>query len=433
MPAIKSKPALLGGPKTVTRAFPVWPRVDDEVVREVTRVMTSEPLCPVGNTGIQGEFERSFASFHGRRFGLATSSGTAALMLSVHGAGVEPGDEVIVSPFTWGASISCVLQCAAIPVFADIDRVTLALDPESVRARITPRTRAIVLVHLFGYPAEMEGLLAVADEHGLAVIEDCAQAAGGLYKGRRLGSLGQFGAFSLQASKNLTGGEGGILICDDRRAYERAMSLGTHPLRLEAELELDEFRQRIDSLAYSFRMHTACAAMANTQLKYLDDWTQARNRNARRFYDAVRELPFLQVQEPPGEASGSRHAYYRVPFLYVPDVLPIDRDLFSAALRAEGVPAQAYVRVPFYLRPRFRQRDWLGRGFPWSLGEPPPQYKVGDCPVAEALCAQELELEGSLHEDVPELIEQIADAIAKVGESAQDIAAASQRGGLVLT
>ena len=211
------------------------------------------------------------------------------------------------------------------------------------------------------------------------------------------------------------------------------MSLGTHPLRLEAELELDEFRQRIDSLAYNFRMHTACAAMANTQLKYLDDWTQARNRNARRLYDAVRELPFLQVQEPPGEASGSRHAYYRVPFLYVPGVLPIDRDLFSAALRAEGVPAQAYVRVPFYLRPRFQQRDWLGRGFPWSLGEPPSQYEAGDCPVAEALCAQELELEGSLHEDVPELIDQIADAIAKVGESAQDIAAAAQQGGLVLS
>ena len=430
---MKSKPALLGGPKAVTQPFPVWPRVDDEVVREVTRVMTSEPLCPVGNTGIQGEFERSFASFHGRRFGLATNSGTAALMLSVHAAGVEPGDEVIVSPFTWGASISCVLQCAAIPVFADIDPTTLALDPESVLARITSRTRAIVLVHVFGYPAEMQRLLTLADEHRLAVIEDCARAAGGLYRGRRLGSLGQFGAFSLQASKNLTGGEGGILICDDRRAYERAMSLGTHPLRLEAELEVDEFRQRIDSLAYNFRMHTACAAMANTQLKYLDDWTRQRNQNACRLYDAVRELPFLRVQEPPSEASGSRHAFYRVPFLYVPDVLPIDRDLFCAALKAEGVPAQSYVRVPFYLRPRFQQRDWLGRGFPWSLAERLPPYEAGNCPVAEALCTQEFQLEGSLHEDAPELMQQIAHAFVKIGENAQSIAEAAQQGGLVLT
>jgi len=430
---MSNKPALLGGPKAVTQPFPIWPRVDDEVVREVTRVLTSEPLCPVGNTGIQGEFERSFASFHGRRFALATNSGTAALMLSVHGAGVEPGDEVIVSPFTWGASISCVLQCAAIPVFADVDPATFALDAASVRARVTPRTRAIVVVHLFGQPAEMEGLLEVAREHRLALIEDCAQAAGGLYRGRRLGSLGDFGAFSLQASKNLTGGEGGILICDDRRAYERAMSLGTHPLRLEEELELEEFRQKIDSLAYNFRMHTASAAMANAQLKYLDDWTEQRKRNACHIYDAVRGVPFLRIPEPPSEASGSRHAFYRVPFLYVPDALPIDRDLFCRALCAEGVPASAYVRVPFYLRPRLRERDWLGKSFPWSLGRPPPDYAQGDCPVAEALCEQEWEIEGSLHEPAPDLTRQIAQAIVKVGENAAAIAEATERGTLSQT
>jgi dTDP-4-amino-4,6-dideoxygalactose transaminase len=427
---MKDTPALLGGSKAVTLPFPVWPRIDDEVIREVTRVLTSEPLCPVGNTGIQGEFERRFASFHGRRFGLATNGGTAALMLSAHGAGVEPGDEVIVAPFTWGASISCVLQCAAIPIFADIDPLTCALDAESVRARITPRTRAIVVVHLFGHPAEMESLLSVAREHGLALIEDCAQAAGGLYRGQRLGSLGDFGAFSLQASKNLTGGEGGILICDDRRSYERAMSLGTHPVRLEAELELEEFRQKIDSLAYNFRMHTASAAIANSQLQYLDGWTEQRERNARRLYDAVRRLSFIRIPEPPDPASGSRHAFYHVPFLHVPDALPIDRDLFCAALRAEGVPADPYVQVPFHLRPRFQNRDWLGRGFPWSLADPAPEYARGDCPVAEALCEQEWQIKASFHEDVPELMQQIAVAIAKVGDAADAIAEAASRGAL---
>jgi dTDP-4-amino-4,6-dideoxygalactose transaminase len=424
------RPALLGGPKAITRTFPPWPCIDDAVIREVTRVLTSEPLCPVGNTGIQGEFERRFAAFHGRRFALATNGGTAALMLAVHGAGVAPGDEVIVSPFTWGASISCVMQCGAIPVFADIDPATFALDPESLRTRVTARTRAIVIVHLFGHPAEMESLMGVAREHDLAVIEDCAQAAGGRYRGKRLGALGDFGAFSLQASKNLTGGEGGILICDDRRGYERGMSLGTHPVRLEAELELEEFRQKIDSLGYNFRMHTASAAIANTQLDQLDGWTEQRNRNARRLYDAVRELPFLQFPEPPAPESGSRHAFYHVPFLYLPGVLPLDRDLFCAALRAEGVAAEPYVRVPFHLRPRLQNRDWLGRGFPWCLVDDPPEYARGDCPVAEGVCEQEWQIKNSLHEDAPELVDQIATAIRKTGEAADDIAAASANGAI---
>jgi dTDP-4-amino-4,6-dideoxygalactose transaminase len=421
------QPALLGGPRAVTRAFPRWPRVDDEVVREVVRVLTEEPLCPVGATGIQGEFEKSFARYQGRRFALATNGGTAALMLSVHGAGVEPGDEVIVSPFTWGASVACVMQCGAIPVFADIDPETFGLDAESVRARIGPRTRAIVVVHLFGCPSEMDPLLALARERGLAVIEDCAQAAGGRYRGRRVGSIGEFGAFSLQASKNLTGGEGGILVCDDRRMYERAMSMGTHPQRLVAELELDEFRSKIDSLAFNFRMHTASAAMANVQLRYLDGWTELRARNARRLYAALADCAFLRIPRAPDEAAGSRHAFYHVPFRLVPGALPIDRDLFVRALEAEGVPAGPYVRVPLHLRPRMQRRDWLGRGFPWSQSDSPPVYAKGDCPIAEALCAEEWQIKASLHEDAPDLVDEIAAAVRKVALHADELAVAPSR------
>ncbi len=420
---MSQRPAILGGSKAVTRPLPAWPRIDDEVVAEVARVLREEPLCPVGNTGIQGEFENAFAELHGRRFALATNGGTAALMLSVHGAGVEPGDEVIVSPFSWGASVACVMQCAAIPIFADIDRTTFALDPDSIRRRITPRTRAIVLVHLFGRPAEMEGLLELAAEHDLALIEDCAQATGAHWLGRRVGSIGDFGAFSLQASKNLTGGEGGILICDDRRMYERAMSMGTHPQRLVAELELPEFRRRIDSLAFNYRMHTASAAIANCQLKYLDGWTEARGRSAAYLYERLRDLPFLAVPEMPGPEAGARHAYYHVPFYYEPGVLPLDRDRFVLALEAEGVPAGCYVRVPLHLRPRMQNHDWLGREFPWSLSPDPPSYAKGDCPVAEALCDVEWQLKASFHEFDPQLLDQIVAAIRKVADAAEEIGA----------
>ena len=413
--------ALLGGPRAVTLPLPSWPPIDAALLDEVTRVLGSEPLCPVGNTGIQGEFENRFAALHGRRFALATNGGTAALMLSVHGAGVLPGDEVICSPFTWGASIACALQCGAIPIFADIEPGSFALDPRSVREKISERTRAIVVVHLFGYPADLDGLLAVAREHGIALIEDCAQATGAWYRGKRVGAWGDFGAFSLQASKTLTGGEGGVLICDDRERYERAMSMGTHPQRLLAELELPQFRERIDSLAWNFRMHTASAAIANQQLERLDEWTELRAKNAARLYEALADLPYLEAQTPPDAAQGSRHAYYHVPFRYVPGVLPIDRDRFLEGLVAEGVPAGLYVGVPFHLRPRIRNHDWVGRGFPWSLHPSPPRYGPGDCPVAEELCGRELQLKASFHEDSPELMTQIARAIRKVGSCAEQL------------
>jgi dTDP-4-amino-4,6-dideoxygalactose transaminase len=268
----------------------------------------------------------------------------------------------------------------------------------------------------------------VAREHGLALVEDCAQATGAFYRRQRVGTFGDFGAFSLQASKNLTGGEGGILITDDRRMYERAMSLGTHPQRLIAELELPEFRNKIDSLAFNFRMHTTSAAIANWQIPHLDEWTRARRRNAARLYERVGRLPFLRLPRLPDEAEGSSHAFYHIPFTLRPGVLPIDRELFCRALQAEGVPGDPYVRVPLHLRPRMQNRDYLGRGFPWSLVDDPPRYARGDCPVAEELCAVEWQVKASLHTDVPELVDEIADAIEKVGENAEAIGQAARAG-----
>lgn len=414
-------PALLGGTPAVSLELPKWPLVDDEARREIMRVITEETLCPVGAEGTQGEFEQGFAAMHGRRFGLAVNGGTAALMLALHGAGVQPGDEVIASPFTWGASVSCILQNLAIPVFADIDPVTFTLDPASIEAKVTPRTTAIVVVHIFGFPADMTRIMEVARRHNLAVVEDCAQAHGAKHAGQLVGSFGTVGAFSLQASKNLTGGEGGILLCDDRVVYERAMSMGTHPQRLVAELELPEYREKIDSLAFNYRMHSAAAALANVQMKYLEAWTLARGRNARALYDAVRDLPYLGLH--PDLPETDRHAYYNVPFTYRPGVLPLNRDEFVTALKAEGVGAGVYVRTPLYLRPRFRDHDYFGRGYPWALAPEPVVYQQGDCPAAEAMARVEFQVNGNYYIDSPELMEQIATALRKIGEHADALRA----------
>jgi dTDP-4-amino-4,6-dideoxygalactose transaminase len=409
-------PALLGGDPAVTIPLPKWPLVDAEALAEITRVITEETLCPVGAEGTQGEFERAFAAMHGRKYGLAVHGGTAALMLGLHGVGVQPGDEVITTPFTWGASVSCILQNLAIPIFADIDPGTFTLDPDSIEARITPRTAAILVVHIFGFPADMTRIMEVAERHNLPVVEDCAQAHGGKHAGRLLGSWGTVGAFSLQASKNLTGGEGGILVCDDRAIYERAMSMGTHPQRLVAELELPEFREKIDSLAFNFRMHSMAAALANTQLKYLEGWTEARNRNARDLYDRVRDIPYLEL--PPDLLETDRHAYYNIPFKYRPDVIPLSRNEFVKALNAEGVGADIYVRVPIHLRPRLQNHDYFGRGYPWTISEEPVVYREGDCPVAEAMAHVHFQVNGNYYEDLPGRVEQLASAFHKVGDNA---------------
>ena len=416
-----STAAILGGQPAVTESLPQWPLVDAEALAEITRVITEETLCPVGAEGTQGEFERGFAGLHGRKYGLAVNGGTAALMLSLHGVGVQPGDEVIVSPFTWGASVSCVLQNFAIPIFADIDPDTFTMDPASIESRITPRTKAIVVVHIFGFPADMTAIMDVANRHGIAVVEDVAQAHGGKHAGKYLGAWGTVGAFSLQASKNLTGGEGGILVCDDREIYERAMSMGTHPQRLYAELELPEFREKIDSLAFNFRMHSMSAALANVQLKYLEEWSLARGRNARDLYEQVRDLPYLEL--PPALPETDRHGFYNIPFKYRPGLLPLSRDEFVSALKAEGVAASPYVKVPLYLRPRFQDHDYFGRGYPWALAEEPVVYRAGDCPVVEAMCEVEFQVSGQFYLDLPVLIEQMAEAFRRVGDSAAEIRA----------
>lgn len=415
------KAALLGGTPAVSAELPPWPLVDAEALAEITRVITEETLCPVGAEGTQGEFERGFAEMHGRKYGLAVNGGTAALMLALHGAGVQPGDEVIVSPFTWGASVSCVLQNFAIPIFADIDPNTFTLDPASIESRITPRTKAIVVVHIFGFPADMTRIMEVANRHNIAVIEDCAQAHGAMHAGKLVGSWGTVGAFSLQASKNLTGGEGGILICDDREIFERAMSMGTHPQRLYAELELPEYREKIDSLAFNYRMHSMAAALANSQLKYMQEWTIVRGRNAQRLYDDLRDVPYVRIPDPILEVD--RHAYYNIPFTYERDVIPLSRDEFVAALTAEGVGANIYVKVPLYLRPRFQNHDYFGKGYPWTLSPEPVEYRKGDCPVAERMAKVEFQVSGNYYVDSPELMAQIAAAIRKVGANAAELRA----------
>ena len=280
-----SELAINGGPRAVTRRPPIWPRFGDEEIVAATwalnqaRTKNDYISASFGGEGLEG-FERDFAAFLGVEHVVGTNSGCAAIHVALMAAGVKAGDEVIVSPYTWGQTVSPILQTNAIPVFADIDPETFNLDPASIEARISPYTRAILVVHLFGGPARMDEIMAVAEKHGLMVVEDCAQANGASYQGKRVGAWGHLGAFSIGNAKNLAAGDGGMVTTRDQRLRELALLYGHHPSRQGRQLEDPELREYIDSCCYTYRMHPISAVIARAQLVHLDEWNAKRRQNA---------------------------------------------------------------------------------------------------------------------------------------------------------
>ncbi|HID07667.1 MAG TPA: DegT/DnrJ/EryC1/StrS family aminotransferase [Armatimonadetes bacterium] len=371
-----SRLAIEGGEKTVTLEPPTWPRLhvkEIEAAIDALRIAASgvddswEYLCSARGGGPTAEFERKFAQFMGAKYAMATNSGGAALHIAVMASGVEAGDEVIVSPYTWGQSVSCVLQQCAIPVFADIDPKTYTLDPASIEAKITPRTKAIVVVHIYGHPADMDGIMDVARRYGLKVIEDCAQATGAIYKGRRVGTIGDFGCFSIGNGKQIIGGEGGVLLTNDERLYELANVFGQHPMRQQHVVQDDELRRLMDSLIFTYRIHPLAAIIAGVQLNYLDEWNEQRRRNHELLSDGLGDMPGI---EPVYTAPECTHVYHIYSPTFIPEeVEGISRDTYIKALQAEGVPiSHGYVRMPIHLRPRMREKKYFfGRGYPWAV------------------------------------------------------------------
>jgi len=409
--------ALLRGPKAVTRKPPPWPLVDAKVVRAVTAVLKNEELCSLTG-GSPGEFEKRFAKYHGRKYALMVNGGTAALQLALAGCGVEPGDEVITSPYSWGATTGCILHHNAIPVFVDIDPETLNLDPAKLERRITDRTKAILPVHIYGLPADMAAIMKVANKHGVMVVEDCSQAAGAKMRSKLVGSLGHVGAFSLQASKNLTGGEGGILVTNERAVYERALAHGTHPVRQHAELKDAELKRYIDSLGFNFRPHPLAAAMANAQLPLLAGWVREKNRNFERLFKRLEGIVEPHGAEFMRAHKSVVHGYHMVSFRIAhPELAAVPRAVIADALRAEGMNVGGYVGTPIPLRPRFRDLVFYGRGCPWTCRHTQrlPDYSAGNWPVAERVCGEgELLLYGNHYVYDPKLMDQYATAFEKL-------------------
>jgi dTDP-4-amino-4,6-dideoxygalactose transaminase len=311
------------------------------------------------------------------------------------------------------------LHANAIPVFADIDGRTLTVDPIHIESLISPRTKAVIAVHLYGHPADMDPIMAVAEKHNLVVIEDCAQAHGALYKGRKVGSLGHIGCFSYQGSKNLAGGEGGMVVTDNETLFRRCVLVGGHPLRQKAEVpDDDELAPYIGEYCENYRMHPLAAAVLEANLPRLDDLNEARRRSAAALCERLADVPGI---EPPQVSSDIHHVYHMIPFFYrkeQTDDLP--KETYLSIASAKGVPIGNYVETPLHLRKRQREAMYYGRGCPWLCphAERTVSFSEGDCPVAEQHCAEtELTMGGGfLYAASEKLLDQIAEALRQAAK-----------------
>jgi dTDP-4-amino-4,6-dideoxygalactose transaminase len=291
--------------------FAPWPSFTEEEADAVKNVVLSNKVNYWTGTECR-EFEKEFAAWSGAEHAVALSNGTLALDVALKALGIGPGDEVIVTPRTFIASISCVVTCGATPVFADVDRDSQNLSAATIAKVLTPNTKAIICVHLAGLPCDMDPIMALAKERGIYVIEDCAQAHGARYKGRMVGTIGDIGAWSFCQDKIMTtGGEGGIVTTNRRDLWSTMWSYKDHGKSWEAVYERQHapgFRWLHESFGTNWRMLEVQAVIGRIQLRRMNDWTAQRTANAEAIATACRRHPALRV---PAVPAGTVHAYYR--------------------------------------------------------------------------------------------------------------------------
>lgn len=422
--------AVNGGPKLRTTPFQSWPIVEERDVQAVADVVRSGKWGRLSGGGAKTrEFEQKFAHYQGCRFGLTVSSGTAALEVALVAAGVEVGDEVIVPPYSFMATVTACLQVGAVPIFVDIDPETYNLNPSLVEAAITPKTRAIIAVHFGGLPADMDAIGAIARKHNLRVIEDAAHAHGGRHARGMLGSLGDVAGWSFQASKNLTSGEGGCVTTNDDAIYARALlyhDLWRGGIRHESDVDYAPDHVMFPVAAWNYRMTEFCGAILLSQLDRLEEWATRRAENAAYLARRLSEIDGLaNVRVDDFVVRNALHIFL-FKYQHAEAFKGIPRALLIEALRAEGIPISGGYFCPLYKHPVFQNAldGALSRGFPLTshyYGRH-LDYREVSCPEAERLCAEQtLWLGQSLLLGSTKDLDDVADAFIKIRENADEL------------
>jgi perosamine synthetase len=350
------------------------------------------PFSFKGGPEVQ-KLEKLWRDYYGCRHAISVNSATSGLFMAMGAAGVGYGDEVIVSPYTMSACALAPLIYGAIPVFADVEAETGCLDPDSIEKLISPNTKAILVVHQFGIPADMDRIMDIAGRHGLIVVEDCAQAHAALYKGRYVGTIGHIGVFSLNVNKTIQSGEGGVCVTDDDDLAYRLQLIRNHG---EAVVGLAGYEEITNIAGFNYRMTEVTAAIAAVQIGRLDKLNTARMELVQQMNEGLASLGFLRPLKGRNECSGQGccHAtYYIYPMRFDSGPAGCSRKEFVDALNAEGLMmAQGYVR-PLYLQPLYQRKHLFKNGYPFSAPENlnlRQAYDAGTCPVTERLHFQEL-------------------------------------------
>jgi dTDP-4-amino-4,6-dideoxygalactose transaminase len=402
--------ALLGGPPVRQKPLPDWPvfnREEEELLQEVLRSRTWGGYSPQVK-----EFEAAFARLHGVRHAISCCNGTVALEAALRALGLECGEEVIVPPITFVSTATAVMICHGVPVFADIDPTTLNLSPAAVEASITPGTRAIIAVHFGGHPADMDALTAIAERHGLVLIEDAAHAHGAAWRGTPVGNFGIAATFSFQAFKLMTAGEGGAVLTNSSAFAEKVWSycnLGRH----KGAGWYEHF-----TLGSNYRMTGFQAGVLSAQLRRLPQQNRRRTENACYFRKQMRGFHGLVLAED--DERVSEHPHYIITLRYDPAAFAgVSRDLFLRALRAEGISAQPTYPYPLYRNPLFRKESLppcaCGK---WSTRQ---DYETLFLPESERICQEGLWLEHYLFLGVREDIDDILAAFEKIQQRAASL------------
>jgi dTDP-4-amino-4,6-dideoxygalactose transaminase len=359
------------------------PLLGEEEEQAVLAVLRSGQLA---QGPVVRRFEEEFARYSGVREAVAVSSGTAALQLALLAHGIGPGDEVVTTPFTFAATANAVLATGARPVFADVSEEDFNLDPARAAERVGKRTRALLPVHLYGQPADMGALTALARSHGLALIEDAAQAAGASFAGRNVGSFGT-GCFSFYATKNMTTGEGGMITTDDPDVAARARLLREHGQRR---------RYVSETLGYNLRLTEVAAALGLAQLQKLEAFNERRRANAHRLTEQLSGQPVRQAGViTPRELPGRHHVYHQYTIR-----VPRGRDRLLRYLRDRDIEATVFYPLPVHKQPLYR-----GLGYQERL------------PVAERLSREVLSLPvhpGLSREDLDTIVSAVHEGLAAV-------------------
>jgi dTDP-4-amino-4,6-dideoxygalactose transaminase len=384
------KLALFGGPKTIVAPLRRYNPIGAEELEAARNVIEGGVLSQflgVWHADFHGgprvrEFEKACQDHFGVKHAVTVNSLTSGLTAAVGAIGIEPGDEVIVSPWTMSASAMAILHWNGIPVFADIERDTFNLDPASVEANITPHTRAVMAVDIFGHSADMDGLMAIAARHGLKVISDSAQSPGAMYKGRYAGTIAHVGGYSLNYHKHIHTGEGGIVVTDDDRIADRVRLIRNHAESVVGDMGVTDLSNMI---GHNYRLGEIESAIGVEQLKKLSRYVATRRQAAERLTAGISDLQGLRT---PVVKAGCMHVYYVYPMVLDTALLGVPHERIASALAAEGLEGISARYANLHLLPMFQKKQAYGsKGFPWSsdICRRQVDYRRGICPVAEEL------------------------------------------------